>query len=221
MPLVATRTPSDRLELHKALRLLHGDPDEPSVDTDIDWSRVRDLTHHPLREALARGDVQAFVMEETGQQHSIPRWLWDGAGLWGHAYDSHLVKVPFGAGPVSGYLLVDTQGFDRLLGRSAKTVTPEDLAYMPPYVAYLLEVADRFDLTADYRFDHDLMAKWIEANPPPGVKISGTKSGYLATILTHPDFEGGGQPGHAVAGKRSPNPCATFKGISYPRPRRH
>ncbi|WP_039894513.1 hypothetical protein [Methylobacterium mesophilicum] len=216
---VATRTPTDRLELHKALRLFYGDSRERSADTDIDWPRVRDLARNSIREALAHDRVPAFVFEETGRQHPIPAWLWNGSGLWAHAYESCLVKVPLEGRTVSGYLLVDQAAFERLLTPAPQAPNPAEQAYTPPLVAYLLEVAERFDLTADYRFSKELMADWIAKNPPPGVKMSQSRALNLARYLGHPDFDGGGQPGD-LTGKRPPDPCVPYHGVQYPKPRR-
>lgn len=215
----ATRTPTDRLELHKALRLLHGEGPTRSADTDIDWPRVRDLARNPMREALAQERVPAYVFEETGRQHPIPAWLWDGSGLWAHAYETCLVKVPLEERTVPGYLLVDRAAFERLLTPAPPAPNPDGPSYTPPYLAYLLEVAERFDLTADYRFTRDLMKDWIVANPPPGPKIAPTRAMTLARLLGHPDFEKGGQFGDHK-GKRSPDPCAPYRGVKYPKPSR-
>lgn len=215
----ATRTLTDRLALHKALRLFHGEGPTPSEDTDIDWLRVRDLARNPVREALAQEQIPAFVFEETGRQHPIPPWLWDGSGLWAHAYDSCLVKVPIEGRIVPGYLVVDRAAFQRLLMPAPSDPAPSEQGYIPPYVAYLLEIAERFDLTPDYRFTREHMGDWIFANAPSGLKVSASKAKALARVLGHPDFESGGQPGN-IEGKRSPDPCAPYLGVEYPKPPR-
>lgn len=215
----ATRTPTDRLELHKALRLLHGDGPERSADTDIDWPRVRDLARSPVRESMAQGRISAFVFEESGRQHPIPAWLWNGSDLWARAYDRCLVKVSLEERTVSGYLLVDKAAFERLLTPTPLIPELDAQGYIPPYVAYLLDVAERFDLTPGYRFMRELMADWILANPPPGTTMTRAEASSLARFLEHPDFEGGRQPGD-LTGKRSPDPCAPYRGEDYPKPPR-
>lgn len=222
----ATRTLTNRLELHKALRLFHGDGPERSADTDIDWPRVRDLARSPIREALAQERVPAYVFEETGRQHLIPAWLWDGSELWAQAYESGLVKVPLEGRAVPGYLVVDADAFAALVEigdpPAATQAAPSRPAYMPPYLAYMLELLERFDLTPDYKYNKEIMKHVIENDDVVreyGINMSGSKAGMMATFLGNPKFEDGGNTA-ATPKDRDPDPRKPFNGVSYPKARR-
>jgi hypothetical protein len=78
---------------------------------------------------------------------------------------------------ITGYLVVSQDEFEQLLERIEPQFVPALVqvssaaaGYIPPYLEYLLDVAQRFDLTAEYRFARESMADWIQENPPPGMK---------------------------------------------------
>ncbi|MBX9933688.1 MAG: hypothetical protein K2Y56_19565 [Methylobacterium sp.] len=187
----------------------------------VDWIAVRARRDHPVRAALADGTLESWLLTEEGHQVKVPPALWAGRFLWSEAYSSALVSARVGDQHISGYLIVDANAFTTLIeaGDAAATTwsAPSSSAYVPPYLTYMLTVAKQFDLTEDYNFSRELLAAWIMDNFgdfPAELTMSKNKAQMMATFLSNPRFEpGGNRP--AVPQGRDPDPRKPFNGVSY------
>jgi hypothetical protein len=92
--------------LYRALDYWHSDG-RWDVRGGFNWIYVRAQARHPVRVALAEGDLGAYLFQENGMLEPIPAYLWNGTHLWGEADSSALVNVELSRGLVSGYLLVE------------------------------------------------------------------------------------------------------------------
>lgn len=107
--------PSHLVTLRQALDYWHhGNWD----DWGFDWVPARSQKLHPLRVALAKGDIAASLFSEDGTLEPIPKYLWNGNLVWGEAYESSLVNVQLNRGICSGYMTVDRVVIETLRTRS-------------------------------------------------------------------------------------------------------
>lgn len=215
--------PRDRLRLDRALDWFHTGHHDHS---GFDWIAERARRDHPVRTALAGKTLKAWLLTEEGQQIPVPHELWTGRFLWPEAYSGGLVRARVGGDVVAGYLVVDADAFASFVGAGDASAPHQSLpslpAYVPPYLACMLELVERFDLTEGYDFSHKSLVAWILDNAdefPAGTTMSGNKAKLIATFLGDPRSERGGTRPAKPRG-RDPDPRKPFNGVNYPKPRR-
>lgn len=215
--------PKNRLRLNKALDWFHtGHPD----NSGFDWIAERTRHDHPVRWALVDGTLKSWALTEQGEQFEILPEHWAGMFLWPGAYSSSLENVSIGNRIVAGYLVVDAEAFASLLRADdvAATIkqTPTPFSYMPPYLAYMLDLVERYDISSDYKFNKNTMVRLIvddKEGRSKDLDVSLNKAKMIATFLGNPEFEvGGNSPMNSSS--RDPDPRKPFNGVSYPKPRR-
>lgn len=193
----------------------------------------------PVRKDLVNGDIKLECLGLDGTRQFVEPTVFKEWAVWSAAcWDPTTVSQWSRGGIPPGYVIVEEDALNRFLPDADSRHGAEGSRppYVPPLLAYALELAERFDLSPNYKFDKKAMQRAIRQllGEEPALPVA-TKVPQIATFLGSPAYErGGGGRGRVAevnevvasydrAGinvDRPLDPAASHNGVEYPRPRR-
>src|SRR4051812_16531264 len=160
-----TYVPPDRMNAAQALERFVRETQGGNL-YDLD-EEAQDRAVRPIRDMLITGQLEAWLFqEEDGHQVAVPGHRWAGRKIWEDASVGIMTTIEIDGQWVTGRVLVSRAQLEDILkdlsqiSSASAPATPKP-SYVPPFIRYMLELVERFDLEPGYKFDRDRMADWI------------------------------------------------------------
>lgn len=132
----------------------------------IDLPRFQELIE-PIHTALLDERIKVICLSREGGRTTVTGDAFVDEETWpAVVYASNPVPIRPKVGIEDGLLVVYQANFDDVVGvaaPSAPSLIGETTSNIPPYLRFMLEVADRLDLTEDYNFNKEFMGKAMQA----------------------------------------------------------
>src|SRR6476620_6067412 len=164
-----TYIPPGKIRVSEALERFVREAQGDSLH-DLD-EEAQDRAARPFRDMLAVGHLKSRLwQEEEGYEVGIPSDMWGGRRIWADGSIGMMVTIEANRRWANGYALVSEAQFEGILQNLPQILPVSSLAisesnYVPPYLRYMLELVERFDLEPGYKFDKEKMQEWILNNP--------------------------------------------------------
>lgn len=173
-----------------------------------------------VRDALASGRLIASCVGPNGFARKVDSEFFIGLRMWEAAFDPATVSIELDDGPWTGRLVVNREEFEAAVDQPVVADLSHNMAgYVPPYVAFMLDLVERFELVKGYKFQRESIARWLLENPsevPLGLSMSGPIAEKIVTFISDPAFHKGGNNKFDPK-KRSSNPFVSFEGQNFPK----
>lgn len=211
--------PDGMILITEAIRSFCGKAEGRATD-EIPVPKMAEIAE-PVRKDLINGRVRVTCLAHDGSRLDVEPTAFIDWGTWYAAFcDPNSLQPRPGAHIKAGYLIVDRSQFLRVTSAHETGGTldvPRD-GYVPPIIAYMLELVRRFGIVPEYKFNRKAMADEIfalAAKEMPHLGISVTDASYLSSFIGNPEHSSGGRTSERK-GKRKPEPRGPHKGITYP-----
>ena len=211
--------PDGKILITEAIRSLCEEVEGRPAD-EIAFPRIGEIAA-PVRKDLINGRIHVTCLAHDGSRLDVEPTAFIDWGTWYAAFcDANSLQPRPGANIKAGYLIVDRLEFLRVTtahGTGGTSGVPQD-GYVPPIIAYMLELVRRFGIVPEYKFNRVAMADEIFAlakKEAPHLGISTTDARYLSSFIGNPEHSSGGRTAERD-GKRKPKPRGRYDGIAYP-----